>query len=246
MSDLTTKAGVAGRLRVLVGFETSGRTRRAFEALGHDAWSCDLLDAQDATNRHIVGDVFDFLDDGWDLAIFHPTCTFLTGAAEWAYGDGPYHQKVKPGTLVGAERRAAREKAIEDFVRLDRSKIPRTAIENPVGCISTRYRRPDQIVQPYQFGDDASKKTCLWLKGLPPLPIDPAKRKAGRMVEWPRGSGAMVERWANQTDSNQNRMPPSDDRWARRSDTYPGIAQAFAETWRRAPIVAPDLFGEAA
>lgn len=109
--------------------------------------------------------------------------------------------------------------------------VPRIAIENPVGAIGTRIRAADQFVQPYDFGDDASKRTGLWLKGLPPLVIDPAKRFSGRLVEWPRGSGKMVERWSNQTDSGQNRLGPSADRWAARSVTYAGIARAMARQW---------------
>lgn len=231
---------MSGVLRVLVGFETSGRTRRAFADLGHDAWSCDLLPAIDDSNHHIRGDVFDVLDDGWDLGIFHPTCTYLTISAEWAYGDGPYHQKVKPGTLVGQARREARDKAVADFIRLDTCAIPMRAIENPIGCISSRHRKPDQVIQPYQFGDDASKATSLWLHGLPKLEIDPARRCAGRMVEW---NGKTVERWGNQTDSGQNRLPPSADRWSKRSATYAGIAAAFAAQWGRP---SNDLFGRAA
>ena len=228
-------------MRVFVGMETSGRSRQAFQKQGHWVVSCDLLPAQDgigysdAVGGHIQGDVFDTLDClaargiHFDLAIFHPDCTFLTGSAEWAYGDGPYHQKVKPETLVGAARRAAREQALNTVLRIMRLPIKRIAIENPVGCISSRIRKPDQIVQPYDFGDDASKKTCLWLKGLPLLL--PSVRVAGRWVEWPRGSGKMVERWANQTDSGQNNLSPSSNRWADRSDTYPGIANAMALSW---------------
>lgn len=228
-------------MRVFIGMETSGRSRKAFQAHGHWVVSCDLLPAQDGAGYsddeggHIVGDVFATLRElarrgiFFDLAIFHPDCTFLTGSAEWAYGDGPYHQKVKPGTLVGAARRAARELSLGTVRGIMALKIPRVAIENPVGCISTRIRRPDQIIQPYEFGDDASKKTCLWLKGLPKLV--PTARVPGRIVEWPRGSGRMVERWSNQTDSGQNNLSPSSNRWADRSDTYPGIAAAMAANW---------------
>lgn len=223
--------------RFLVGMEFSGTIRRAMRARGIEAWSCDFLPAIDDSPFHIQGDVFDHLDDGWDGAIFHPTCTYLTISAEWAYKepdferypDVGYHQKIKPGTLVGALRRAAREKALNDVRRLLTCRIPRKGVENPCGVISTRIRPPDQTIQPYEFGDDASKATCLWLDGWPLLV--PTKRVPGRRVEWPRGSGKMVERWANQTDSNQNNLTPSDDRWAARSKTYPGIAGALADQW---------------
>ena len=232
--------------RFLVGMEFSGTIRRALRARGIDAWSCCFMPAADGDRHHILGDVFDHLDDGWDGAIFHPTCTYLTISAEWAYKDPDfvrypgvgYHQRVKPDTLVGVDRRAAREKALTEVRRLLACRIPRKAIENPRGVISTRIRPPNQTVQPFDFGDDASKATCLWLEGWPELVADPAKRCAGRPVEWPRTSGRFVERWSNQTDSNQNRLTPSDDRWAMRSKTYPGIADTLAEQW------APVLFGE--
>lgn len=233
--------------RLLIGMEFSGTIRRAMRACGVDAWSCDFLPAADGSPFHIQGNVFDHLNDGWDGAIFHPTCTFLTISAEWAFKDPDYarypgvgyHQKVKPDTLVGAARREARENALADVDRLlSCKKIPRKTVENPRGVIGTRIRPSDQTIQPNEFGDDASKATCLWIEGWPKLVADPAKRFPGRWVEWPRGSGKMVERWSNQTDSNQNRLTPSDDRWAERSKTYPGIAEAFAEQY------APVLFGE--
>lgn len=233
-------------MRLLIGMESSGVTRRAMRARGIEAWSCDLLPSADNSPFHIQGDVFDHLDDGWDGAIFHPTCTYLTIAAEWAYKEPDYerypgvgyHQKVKPETLVGDERRRARRKALSDVRRLLGCKIPRKTVENPRGVISTNIRPADQTIQPYEFGDDASKATCLWIEGWPKLVARPNQRCHGRMVEWPRGSGKMVERWANQTDSNQNRVTPSEDRWAERSKTYPGIANAFAEQY------APVMLGE--
>lgn len=155
----------------------------------------------------------------WDLMVACPPCTYLTIAAEWAYTDGPYHQKVKPATLVGAARRQARAEAYEFFMELWNAPIPRIAIENPVGVMSTLFRKPDQTIHPWQFGHDASKATCLWLRGLPPLqPTDelPGGRKARR---------------GNQTGSGQNNLPPSPDRWKKRSLTYPGIALAMAAQW---------------
>lgn len=227
-------------LRVLIGMETSGELRRRFAAMGHDVVSIDTLPAEDDGAGHIVGDVFDTLDrlgaGGWspDLAIFHPTCTYLTGAAEWAFSDPDfarypgvgYHQRVKPGTLTGEARRRAREAALNDVRRIMALPIDRKVIENPVGAISRAIMKPTQIVQPYQYGDDASKATCLWMldqdgNHLPPIPVDPAKRVAGRMVNG-------RERWANQTDAGQNRLSPGADRWKDRSRTFPGIADAIA------------------
>lgn len=131
------------------------------------------------------------------------------------------------GVLVdGRPRQELTEEAL-DFVRLLMdAPIPRIAIENPVGCISTRIRKPSQIIQPYEYGDNASKKTCLWLKGLPPL--KPTRRVAGRMV---MHNGRQVERWENQTDSGQNKLPPSADRWKDRARTYQGWADAMSAQW---------------
>lgn len=214
-------------MRVLVGCEASGVVREAFRKRGHDAWSCDLRPAEDGSPFHIQCDVRTVLADGWDMGIFHPDCTYLTNSAEWAYGDGPYHQRVKPGTLVGALRREARERALRFAEALLKSPIGKIVLENPPGAIGTRLRPASQFIQPYQFGDDASKKTGLWLVGLELL--KPTRRVAGRMVEWPRGSGKMVERWSNQTDSGQNKLSPGEDRWIERSRTYHGIADAMAE-----------------
>ena len=195
----------APRLRVLVACEFSGVVRDAFIACGHEAISCDLLPTE-KPGPHIQGDVLPHLDDGWDLMIAHPPCTYLSvSGLHWNH------------------RRPGREKLTEealDFVRLLMgAPIQRIAIENPVSCISTRIRKPSQIIQPWQFGEDASKATCLWLKGLPPLmptKILPGGRKARR---------------ANQCPSGQNKLGPSPTRAAERAKTYPGIAAAMAEQW---------------
>lgn len=210
-------------MRVLIGCERSGIVRRAFRARGHDAFSCDLVPADDGSPHHITGDVREALRERWDVAIMFPDCTYLTvSGLHWN----------KRGRLVdGVPRAQLTEEALEFVKEIWRLAPARKAIENPVGCLSTRWRPFTQIIQPHDFGDDASKKTCLWLDGLLPLPVDPAKRVPGRRVEWPPGSGKMVERWANQTDSGQNRLPPSADRARQRSETYPGIARARAETW---------------
>jgi hypothetical protein len=211
-------------MRVLVACEFSGVVRRAFLDRGHDAWSCDLLPAEDGSNRHYQCDVRELLEGcglrgAFDLMIAHPPCTYLTCAAEWAYGEGPYHQRVKPETLVGAARRAARVDSIAFVETLLNCGIPRVCVENPVGVLSRALGRPAQTVQPWMFGDDASKATCLWLKGLPPL------------LATDRLPGGKSARRANQTASGQNRLSPSPDRWKLRSVTYPGIAAAMADQW---------------
>jgi hypothetical protein len=163
----------------------------------------------DVAGPHYQGDVRDVLHDGWDLMIAHPPCTYLASS-------GLHWNTKRP------ERAQQTEEALA-FVRLllD-APIPRIALENPIGCISTRIRKPEQVIQPYWFGDDASKATCLWLKNLPPL--RPTKLIEGRIVNGKR-------RWANQTDSGQNRLGPSEDRWKKRSETYQGIAEAMAAQW---------------
>lgn len=192
--------------------------------MGCDAWSCDFEPCDGDPAFHIQGDVLPLLTEGWDLLIAHPPCTYLTVAG--------LHWNTRGVMVDGRPRSELTEEGL-DFVRaLMAAPIQRKCVENPVSCISSRIRKPDQIIQPYEFGADASKKTCLWLENLPPLPIDPALRFPGRMVEW---RGKVVERWANQTDSGQNRLGPSPDRWKERSRTYSGIAQAFARTW--APLV---------
>ncbi len=208
-------------MRVLIGCESSGIIRDAFIARGHNAISCDLLPSE-REGPHYQGDVFDIIDDGFDLGIFHPDCTYLTNSAAWAYGDGPYHQKIKPETPVGQARRELRRQALDFVLRLMKAQIPRTAIENPIGAINTSIRPPDQYIQPHEYGHDASKKTGLWLKGLPKL--SQTEYIAPRMVNG-------HPRWANQTDSGQNRLSPSEDRWKDRARTYQGWADAMADQW---------------
>ena len=195
-------------MRVLVACEYSGVVRDAFIARGHDAMSCDLLPTEQP-GPHYQGDVRDVLHDGWDLMIAHPPCTYLSvSGMHW--------------TKRGLRDPQLTEDAL-GFVRLllD-APIERIALENPVSVISSRIRKPDQIINPWQFGHDASKKTCLWLKGLQPL--QPTDVVEPRLVN---GS----KRWGNQCDSGQNKLGPSEDRWKIRSTTYPGIAAAMAEQW---------------
>ena len=195
-------------MKVLIACEYSGRVRDAFLAHGHEAMSCDLLPT-DAPGPHYQGDVFDIIKDGWDLMIAHPPCTYLCSS-------GLHWNKRVPG------RAEQTESALAFVMALMQAPIERMAVENPIGCISSRIRKPDQIIQPWQFGEDASKATCLWLKNLPPLM--PTKMVEPRIVNGKK-------RWANQTASGQNRLPPSDDRWKIRSETYQGIANAMAAQW---------------
>lgn len=183
-------------MNVLVGCEYSGRVRQAFRDRGHDAWSCDLLPSEDDSPFHIQGDVLALLGDGWDLAIFHPPCTHLAVS-----GARHFSEKIADG----------RQQEALEFVRilLD-APIPRIALENPVSIISSRIRKPDQVIQPYMFGHGETKATCLWLKNLPKLV--PTQIVSGR-------------------EPRIHKMAPGPDRWKERSRTYPGIAQAMAMQW---------------
>lgn len=183
-------------MKVLIGCEFSGVVRRAFRAQGHNAWSCDILPSEDGSPYHLIGDVRSVLDThhGWDLGIFHPPCTHLAvSGARWF-----------------KEKRREQEEALE-FVRLllD-APIGRIALENPVSIISTKIRRPDQIIQPYHFGDPFKKTTCLWLKNLPLL-VHTNDLGDGEQACW--------------------KEPPGPDRWKKRSRTYQGIANAMASQW---------------
>lgn len=203
-------------MKILIVCESSGTVRDAFRAFGHDAWSCDLLPADDGSPYHLQCDMFEAINDSWDLIGMHPECTYMNVAGIHWNNRGRGWEKT--------------EASIEQVKRLMSHKGA-WYLENPISIISTRIRKPNQIIQPYEFGDDASKKTCIWTNKLPVLQIDPTARKNGRLVEWPKGSGNIVERWSNQTDSGQNKLPPSKDRWKERSKTYPGIAKAFAKQW---------------
>lgn len=180
-------------MKILVACEFSGAVRDAFAARGHDALSCDLLPSE-SPGRHYQGDVRDILHDGWDLMVAHPPCTHLAvSGARWF-----------------KDKQVEQAEAL-DFVRLllD-APIPRIALENPVSIISSRIRRPNQVIQPWMFGHGETKATCLWLKNLPCLtPTDIVGGRTPRV----------------------HHMSPGPDRWKERSRTYRGVAQAMAEQW---------------
>ncbi len=189
-------------LRVLIACEFSGIVREAFTALGHDATSCDLLPSL-LPGKHIQGDVIPLLEQQWDLMIAHPPCT---------------HLAVSGAKHFAAKRADGRQReAIDFFMALANADIPHIALENPVGIISTHWRKPDQIIQPYQFGHEATKSTCLWTKNLPLLKPTNIVGKGARHIT---KSGKSLPDWYN--------LPPSPDRWLKRSITFQGIADAFA------------------
>jgi len=201
-------------MKILIACEYSGAVRDAFIAQGHEAMSCDLLPT-DVPGPHYQGSVTDILNDGWDLMVAHPPCTYLSvSGMHW--------------TTRGLRDPQLTEDALAFVQLLMDAPIERIAVENPISVISSRIRKPDQIINPYEYGHNASKKTCLWLKNLPLL-------KSTLMVE-PRivitPSGKPAKRWGNQCDNyGQDKLPPSADRWKLRSATYQGIANAMAQQW---------------
>lgn len=180
-------------MKILIACEFSGIVRQAFEKLGHDVWSCDLLETEIPGN-HIVCDVLKILNDDWDLIIAHPPCTHLAvSGARWF-----------------KDKKQEQADALNFVSQLMNCPIPKICIENPISIISSKIRKPDQIIQPWMFGHGETKSTCLWLKGLPKL--IPTHIVDGR-------------------ENKIHRMPPSADRWKNRSRTYKGIAEAMANQW---------------
>lgn len=205
-------------MRIIIGCEESQAICKAFRDAGHEAYSCDLQPCSGGHPEwHLQGDIFDFLREEWDMMIVHPPCTYLTVTANKWLKDQP---KRASGVLVGAERREAQEEAVDFFIGLANAPIKYICLENPVGIMSTRYRKPDQIIQPFQFGHPEPKKTCLWLKNLPPL-------KPTEVVEPDyhiSKSGKKLARWYY--------MPsPSAERQKNRSKTFEGVAKAMADQW---------------
>lgn len=196
-------------MKVLIGCEESQAVCIEFRKRGHEAYSCDLQECSGGHPEwHLQMDVLDAIKlKQWDLGIFFPDCTYLTISANKWYKDQPQR---KSGVLVGAKRRAAREKAIDFFMRLYDCGIPKLGIENPIGVMSSIFRKPDQVLQPWQFGHGETKATCLWLKGLPKLtPTNVVKGREQRI----------------------HRLPKTHDRAKLRSKTFLGIAKAMAAQW---------------
>lgn len=232
------------KMKVLIACEFSGIVREAFRKRGHDAWSCDLLPTEIEGN-HIQGDVLEILDKGWDLMIAHPPCTYLcvTGN-KWMK---PEYADRFP------DRHRQREGAVNFFMMFASAPIERIAIENPICIMSTRWREPDQIIQPWQFGDRHLKKTCLWLKNLPPLRYGKEVQMAFGETKPPQteivepqyvvyksrtknsGESKYPLAWSGKVKSTKMPMlwkdSPSQERTQARSRTFQGIAEAMAEQW---------------
>ncbi len=182
-------------MKILIACEYSGIVRDAFSRKGHDVMSCDLLPT-DSKGHHYKGDVKDVLDYPWDLMIAHPPCTDLSVS-----GARHFEKKKENGCQYAS---------VSFFMSLIKCDIPKIAVENPISIMSTLYRKPDQIIQPWQFGHGETKATCLWLKGLPK--IQPTNIVSGR-------------------EDRIHKLPPTADRWRIRSTTYQGIADAFSDQW---------------
>ena len=252
------------RLNILVACEYSGAIRQRLRDLGHNAWSCDLLMADDDSPYHYNGDCWDLIStsrvpklsgfdrtrvshlaelpsavmqrgalpaDKWDVLIAFPPCTYLTVSGAWLFAErSEIKRKVAPDVLTGYDRELARLDAVLFTERLFDCGIPKVIIENPSrSFLCTMWRRPDAVIHPYQCGDDASKSTGFWCKGVTlPKPLPECEWAKPRYVK-SATSGRMLPRWANQTDSGQNCEPPAADRWKTRSDTWPGIADALVK-----------------
>lgn len=207
-------------MRVLVACEFSGIVRDAFAARGHDTWSCDLLPTE-RPGRHIQGDVLEILDDGWDLMIAHPPCTYLSYAGIGWFNEEKWGDSAR-------NRKSKREAAAYFFMRLWKAPVPRVAIENPVGYMNSHFRKADQTIQPYFFGDPHVKGTCLWLRGLLPLmypvgipkpaPLTIQYRKPSKYYK----GGEIKNRYFTDAFTRDQHE---------RSRTFPGIAAAMAEQW---------------
>ena len=195
-------------MKVLIACEFSGTVREAFAKLGHDAWSCDL-EPTETKGNHYQGDMFDIVNDGWDLIIAHPPCTHLavSGARHFA-------QKRADGR---------QQQGIDFFMRVATINVPKLAVENPIGIMSTIYRKPDQIIQPFEYGHKTTKATCLWLKGLPLLKPTNIVDKGGVVTF---KSGKRMSEWFYES----SHLKPK-EREKMRNKTFQGIADAMAEQW---------------
>lgn len=221
-------------MKVLIACEESQAVTKEFRALGHDAYSCDILPCSGGHPKwHLQGDVFKYINQGWDLMIAHPPCTFLAVS-------GARHLYNKDGT-INTERERERDLALVFVQKLMNVNIEKIAIENPVSVISSHIRKPDQIIQPYMFGDSASKSTCLWLKGLPKLKPTNIVDK-GEFIEWVDKKTGKVKRQALWYYQALQQAKTPQERRTLRSKTFKGIAEAMANQWSNNFIIQNKLF----
>jgi hypothetical protein len=216
-------------MRILVACEESQTVTKAFRKLGHEAFSCDILPCSGGHPEwHLQGDVFGFVNDGWDLMVAHPPCTYLSGSGvQWLSHpedrELPFDER-RPHPKY-PNRRQDMLDSVEFVKKLYNVDIPMVAIENPVGLLSSRWRKPDQIIQPYMFGDEATKTTCLWLKNLPHLKPTDIVGKGERTVF---KSGKSHPKWYADALANAK---TDEERRMIRSKTFNGIANAIATQW---------------
>jgi hypothetical protein len=216
-------------MKILIACEYSGVVRDAFRKKGHDAWSCDLLSCDSDSTYHYQEDVLDVINDGWDMMIAHPPCTFLSSSGSaWFYHPDDKHLPIeqrRPHPKF-PNRREDQENAYEFFMKLARADIKKIAVENPIGVVSTLWRKPDQIIQPWMFGEEASKSTCLWLKNLPKL--IPTKIVGKGDIYFDK-SGKKRARWFDRAGTKN--ITNQVERMKERSKTFQGIADAMANQW---------------
>ena len=216
-------------MRILVACEESQAVTKELRRLGHEAYSCDILPCSGGHPEwHRQQDVFEVIPEGWDMMIAHPPCTYLAvSGAQWYYHPEDRHlpTEMRRPHPKYPERSVHREEAVQFFLRLAAADIPMIAIENPVGIMSSRYRKPDQIVQPYMFGDEATKTTCLWLKNMKPLVPTKMVGKGERIYF---ASGKSQPAWYSDAFV---KAKTREERQTLRSKTFPGIAKAMAEQW---------------
>ena len=205
-------------MKILIACEFSGVVREAFRKKGHEAWSCDLLPSEIPSSFHIEDNVLNYLNNGWDLMVAHPPCTYLSNAGNGWFNEDIYGEKA-------VKRKQEREHAFNFVMKLANAPIHRICIENPVGWLNNHYRKPDQIIQPWQFGNTENKRTCLWLKNLPLL------KSTHITIPEIKGyfmSGKKEGKPIYFVDSIHGR-----NRAIERSRTFPGIAEAMAEQWSK-------------
>lgn len=210
-------------MKILLACEYSNTVSKEFRKLGHTVISCDLLPNDEDNTNHYQGDVFDIINDGFDMMIAHPPCTYLTIAGNGWFNEDKYGNAAK-------QRKIKRLEALEFFKKLWDAPIEKICIENPLGYINTNFLKESQTIHPYYFGDSELKRTCLWLKNLPKLISIPEDDLFNLKTYCNKPTYDFIDR-SNKKRYFTDRLAPSRDRWKIRSKTFPGIARAMANQW---------------